>query len=279
MAACGGGGYRSPGPASRGAVADRAVRSAEELELMRVAGRLVAECFTLAAGLIRPGVNTAEIDRAVADFVQSRKARCAFKGYRGYPAHVCTSVNDEVVHGIPGRRVLREGDILSLDVGVAYEGYCGDGARTFPVGEITPEAQRLLTATEDALYRGLAEAREGQPLSNISHAIQRRVEQDGFSVVRELVGHGIGRHMHEDPQVPNYGPPGHGPRLRAGMTIAVEPMVNAGRPEVNTLADGWTVVTRDGSLSAHYEHTVVITENGVEILTTTGHEPPRPRSA
>lgn len=236
---------------------------------MRVAGRLVAEAQALAREILAPGITTGDIDRQVAEYISERRARAAFKGYRGYPASVCASVNEVVVHGIPGPRVLVEGDILGLDVGVEYQGIFADGAVTLPVGEISPEAAALLRTTEESLYLGIAQARAGSRLTDISHAIQQRVESDGYSVVRDLVGHGIGRRMHQEPQVPNFGPPGKGPVLRAWQALAIEPMVNRGSHEVVTLEDGWTIVTRDGSLSAHFEHTVLITEQGGEILTTT----------
>ena len=191
----------------------------------------------------------------------------AFKGYGGFPASICTSVNEEVVHGIPGKRVLKEGDIISIDVGAFYEGYCGDAARTFPVGRISPLAEQLLQVTKEALEKGVAMAKVGNRLTDISHAIQTHVEAAGFSVVRQYVGHGIGQKMHEEPQVPNYGLPGRGPRLKAGMALAIEPMVNTGEFPVRTLSDNWTVVTQDGSLSAHFEDTVFITEDGNEVLT------------
>lgn len=234
---------------------------------MREAGRIVASTLAELEKAVAPGVTTGELDRMAEDFIRSRGALPAFKGYRGFPRSICTSVNEEVVHGIPGKRQLRAGDILSLDVGVYANGVYGDGAVTLPVGEIDVEARRLLRVAEESLYRGIEMARPGNYLTDISHAIQSHVERHRFGVVRELVGHGIGRQMHEDPQVPNFGPPGTGPVLREGMTLAVEPMVNMGTHEVYTAPDGWTVITGDGKPSAHFEHTIAITARGAEILT------------
>ncbi len=228
---------------------------------------MVAEALALAESLIRPGIRTELLDGEVARFLQGRGARAAFKNYMGFPAHICVSVDEEVVHGIPGRRVLQEGEIVGVDIGVEMGGYYGDGCRTFAVGQISPDKERLLRATREALYAGIAQARVGNRLSDISHAIQSTVEREGFSVVRALVGHGIGRDLHEPPQVPNFGAPHRGPRLRAGMVLAIEPMINMGSHEVITLADGWTVVTKDTLPSAHFEHTVVITEAEPLILT------------
>ncbi len=243
------------------------LKSDKEIHYMREAGRIVASTLAELEKAVAPGVTTGELDRMAEDFIRSRGALPAFKGYRGFPRSICTSVNEEVVHGIPGKRQLRAGDILSLDVGVYANGFYGDGAVTLPVGEIDVEARRLLRVAEESLYRGIEMARPGNYLTDISHAIQSHVERHGFGVVRELVGHGIGRQMHEDPQVPNFGPPGTGPVLREGMTLAVEPMVNMGAPEVYTASDGWTVITRDGKPSAHFEHTIAITTRGAEILT------------
>jgi methionyl aminopeptidase len=215
---------------------------------------------------VRPGVTTAELDRLAESFIRDHGARPAFKGYRGFPASICPSVNDEVVHAIPGARQLNEGDIIGIDVGVEKDGYFGDAAYTFPVGEVDGRAATLLKVTREALMKGIEQARAGQRVGDISHAIQSHAELNGFSVVRELLGHGIGRQMHEDPQVPNFGPPGRGPRLMAGQVLAIEPMVNVGAPEVRTQPDGWTVVTRDHSLSAHFEHTVAVGADGPEIL-------------
>ncbi|MDK2888728.1 MAG: methionyl aminopeptidase [Thermoanaerobacter sp.] len=243
------------------------IKSQRELRYMRDAGRVVAGVLGELSRAIKPGVTTAELDRLAEDFILARGARPAFKGLYGFPASICTSVNEQVVHGIPGLRKLESGDIISIDVGAEINGYYGDGAATFPVGEVSPEAKKLMAVTEEALYEGIRFARQGNRLSDISHAVQSYVEKHGFSVVREYVGHGIGRSMHEEPQVPNFGKPGRGPRLKAGMTLAIEPMVNAGTHEVRTLGDNWTVVTRDSSLSAHFEHTVAITDGEPEILT------------
>jgi methionyl aminopeptidase len=243
------------------------IKSQRELRYMRDAGRVVAGVLGELSRAIKPGVTTAELDRLAEDFILARGARPAFKGLYGFPASICTSVNEQVVHGIPGLRKLESGDIISIDVGAEINGYFGDGAATFPVGEVSPEAKKLLAVTEEALYEGIRFARQGNRLSDISHAVQSYVEKHGFSVVREYVGHGIGRSMHEEPQVPNFGKPGRGPRLKAGMTLAIEPMVNAGTHEVRTLGDNWTVVTGDSRLSAHFEHTVAITDDEPEILT------------
>ncbi|MGQ9496848.1 MAG: type I methionyl aminopeptidase [Desulfotomaculales bacterium] len=242
-------------------------KSTRELRYMRDAGRVVANVFQELEKAIRPGVTTGELNSLAEDFITRQGARPAFKGLYGFPAAICTSVNEQVVHGIPGLRKLETGDIISIDIGAEINGYFGDAAVTFPVGDISPEARRLLDVTRDALFAGIEMARIGNRLSDVSHAIQSHVEKHGFSVVRDYVGHGIGRKMHEDPQVPNFGRPGCGPRLEPGMTLAIEPMVNAGTYEVMTLDDGWTVVTCDGSLSAHFEHTVAITNGAAEILT------------
>jgi methionyl aminopeptidase len=243
-------------------------RSAEELERMREAGRLVGEVLTELAALVAPGVTTADLDVVAEQRIVRAGATPAFKGYHGYPATICASINDEVIHGIPsGRRVLNEGDVISIDVGAALGGYFGDSAITLPVGQVSEDAARLLRVTEESLYKAIERVRPGGRISDIGSAVQRHVETHGFSVVREFVGHGIGQQMHEEPQVPNYGEPGHGPRLAEGMVLAIEPMVNAGRPAVKVLADGWTAVTRDGSLSAHFEHTVAVTADGARILT------------
>jgi len=234
---------------------------------MREAGRIVAQTLEVLRTAIEPGITTAELDALAEKFIRSQGARPAFKGLYGFPASICASVNEQVVHGIPGLRSLEKGDIISIDIGTEIKGYYGDAAYTFAVGDIAAQAARLLAVTEEALYRGIAAARPGNRLSDISHAVQTLVESNGFSVVREYVGHGIGRSMHEEPQLPNFGPPGRGPRLRAGMTLAIEPMVNAGAADVVTMADAWTVVTRDRRLSAHFEHTVAITDSGPEILT------------
>ncbi|HEV2105405.1 MAG TPA: type I methionyl aminopeptidase [Candidatus Eisenbacteria bacterium] len=248
-------------------------RSEEQIEGIREAARLVARALREVGRAVRPGVTTAELDRLAEGFIRDHGARPAFQGYRGYPASICASVNDEVVHGIPGPRVLADGDIVGVDVGVERNGWYGDAARTFAVGPVSDTAGRLLEVTREALARGIAQARAGQRVGDIAHAVQSHVEQHGFSVVRSLVGHGIGREMHEEPAVPNFGPPGRGPRLMAGMVLAIEPMVNAGGPEVVTRADGWTVATKDGSLSAHFEHTVAVSADGPEILSALPDEP------
>ena len=243
-------------------------RSAAELEKMREAGRLVGEVLTELASKVAPGISTAELDELAEKRIAKAGAVPAFKGYHGYPATICASINDEVIHGIPsGRRVLAEGDIISLDVGASIDGYYGDSAITLPVGRVSEEAATLLRVTEEALFKAIEQVRPGRRLSDISHAVQYHVEAHGFSIVREFVGHGIGQRMHEEPQVPNYGEPGHGPRLAEGMVLAIEPMVNAGRASVKVLADGWTAVTKDKSLSAHFEHTVAVTAGEPWILT------------
>jgi methionyl aminopeptidase len=242
------------------------LRGKEEIDAIRAAARLVAQTLAMLGREVRPGVTTAALDQLAESFIRERGARPAFKGYRGFPASICPSINDEVVHGIPGSRALVEGDIVGVDVGVEKGGFYGDAAFTFPVGRVSEEATRLLQVTQEALMRGVAEAKAGNRVGDISHAIQSYVEAQGFSIVRSLVGHGIGRHMHEEPQVPNYGTPDRGPRLMAGQVLAIEPMVNIGAPEVLTQPDGWTVVTKDGSLSAHFEHTVAVGPDGPEIL-------------
>ena len=234
---------------------------------MARAGKIVAEVMKLLKGVIAAGTTTKEIEQFADEHIRAMGGRSAFKGYRGYPANICTSVNDEVVHGIPSSRKLSQGDILSIDIGVYYEGFYGDAACTFPVGPIDQATARLLKVTEEALFLGIERAIEGNRLYDISHAIQSHVEKHGFSVVRTFVGHGIGRQLHEEPQVPNFGVPGQGPRLRQGMTLAIEPMVNAGTFDVRVLDDGWTVVTRDGKPSAHFEHTVVVMPKSARILT------------
>ncbi|HYM81535.1 MAG TPA: type I methionyl aminopeptidase [Candidatus Limnocylindria bacterium] len=242
------------------------LRGREEIAVIREAAQVLAETLAYLGKQLRPGVTTAELDRLAETFIRERGGRPAFKGYRGFPASICPSVNEEVVHAIPGGRALHEGDIVGLDVGVEKGGYYADSAFTFAVGNISDVATRLLRVTREALDRGVAQARAGNRVGDISHAIQSHVEQHGFSVVRSLVGHGIGREMHEEPQVPNYGPPDRGPKLLAGQVLAIEPMVNVGGPDVITLDDGWTVVTKDGSLSAHFEHTVVVGPDGPEVL-------------
>src|SRR5262245_57253721 len=243
-------------------------RSAAELERMHAAGRLVGEVLTALSANVAPGITTGALDKVAEDLIRDAGAITAFKGYNGYPATICASINDEVIHGIPSKdRVLREGDIISLDVGASLAGYYGDSAVTVPVGRVTDEATRLLRVTEESLYKAIDAVKPGARVSDIGHAVQTHVEAFGFSVVREFVGHGIGQKMHEEPQVPNYGEPGRGPRLAEGMVLAIEPMVNAGKPAVKVLADGWTAVTRDSSLSAHFEHTVAVTADGPWILT------------
>ncbi|MFB3885043.1 MAG: type I methionyl aminopeptidase [Thermodesulfobacteriota bacterium] len=245
------------------------IRSVREIEQLRKANTIVAEAFERLRAFVKPGVTTKELDRVVEEIIRSHGAVPAFKGYRGFPASLCVSVNEEVVHGIPSERVkLKEGDIVSLDVGTNLHGYFGDGAITLPVGEVDRLARKLLDVTERALYIGIKNARAGNRLFDISHAIQTWVESNGFSVVRDFVGHGIGMNLHEDPQIPNFGPPHQGPRLETGMVFALEPMVNEGTYEVRVLSDGWTVVTADGKRSAHFEHTVAIMDDEAEILST-----------
>jgi methionyl aminopeptidase len=238
----------------------------EEIEKLRTANAIVAEILAELRDKVRPGVTTRELDRLSEALSRKNRVSPAFKGYRGYPYALCTSVNREVVHGMPSERPLLAGDILSLDFGVLYKGYYGDAAITVPVGSVSSEAERLMKVTEEGLYDAISQASVGNRLGDVSAAVQGRVEAAGFSVVRDFVGHGIGRNMHEDPQIPNYGMRGRGIQLRQGMVLAIEPMVNEGGYEVKILADGWTVVTEDGKLSAHFEHSVVITENGPEIM-------------
>ena len=238
-----------------------------ELELLRRANRIVAEVLEELCEAVQPGITTADMDALAREGIARRGGQPAFLGYRGYPAALCISLNEEVVHGIPSpRRIIGEGDLVSLDLGAVYEGYYGDAARSVVVGEPTELQERLLRVTREALYRGIEQARPRRRLSDISHAIQGYVEANGFSVVRQFVGHGIGQQLHEPPEIPNYGPPGQGPVLRPGMVLAIEPMVNCGGPEVKVLSDGWTAVTIDGSLSAHFEHSVAVTKGGAEIL-------------
>jgi methionyl aminopeptidase len=242
-------------------------KSPAEIELMAAAGAVVADALVLLEEHIRPGITTAELDRIAADFIRSRGGVPTFEGYRGYPASICTSPNDVIVHGIPGRYTLDEGDVLAVDVGVTLNGFVADSAWTFPVGEISADAEQLLDAGRNALAAGIEQCRVGNRLSDISHAVQRVTEEQGFNVVRALVGHGVGRSMHEDPQIPNFGEPGRGPALAPGMVFAIEPMITAGSPEIGVHDDGWTISTVDGSLSAHFEHTVAITEGEPRILT------------
>lgn len=243
------------------------IKSLHEVEKMRAAGRIVAEVFEVLKPLIVPGITTRELDKIAAEHIKKSGAICSFYNYSGYPGHVCISVNDEVIHGIPGKRKLCDGDIVSVDVGACIDGYHGDAARTFAVGQISPEAKKLIEVTEESFWRGIDFAIPGNRIGDISANVQKVVEENGFSVVRDFVGHGIGSTLHEEPEVPNYGTEGRGLRLVPGMTIAVEPMVNIGTYQVNTLSDDWTVVTADGKLSAHYENTILITNNGAEILT------------
>ena len=242
------------------------IKSPRELEQLKRSNAIVAEVFERLKGMIAPGITTKELDQVAEEYILQKGARPAFKGYRGFPATLCISINEEVVHGIPSQRRLKEGDIVSLDVGANFVGYFGDAAITLAVGEVDPKAQRLLEVTEKALYIGIEKAKVGNRLFDISYAIQSWVESHGFSVVRDFVGHGIGRDLHEEPQIPNFGVPHQGPRLEKGMVFALEPMVNEGTSAVRVLSDGWTVVTIDGKRSAHFEHTIAITENGAEIL-------------
>lgn len=242
-------------------------KSPAEIERMRVPNGLVADVLAELSGMVAPGMTTAELDAAAERLVRAGGAEPAFKGYRGYPCTLCASVNEQVVHGIPSPRVLVEGDIISLDMGVKLNGFFGDSAVTVPVGRVSDEAAMLLRVTREALEKGIGQVRLGSRISDIGHAIQQHVEAHGFSVVREFVGHGIGAALHEDPQIANFGEPGRGPRLAEGMVLAIEPMVNAGRPAVKVLSDGWTAVTKDGRLSAHFEHTVAVTKSGPLVLT------------
>ncbi|ATD53959.1 type I methionyl aminopeptidase [Clostridium chauvoei] len=243
------------------------VKNHKEIDLMRAAGRIVAETLLLIEEKVRPGITTAELDKIAEEFITKHGARPSFKGLYGFPASLCISVNEQVVHGIPGGYVLKDGDIISVDCGAELNGFHGDAARTFAVGNISEEAKKLIKVTEESFFKGIEYAKVNNRLTDISHEIQNYVEANGFHVVRDFVGHGIGRVVHEDPEVPNFGRPGRGPKLVAGMTLAIEPMVNVGTYRVKTLNDDWTVVTSDKSLSAHYENTVVILPDGPEILT------------
>ena len=243
-------------------------KRAEELDKMRRAGRVVAETLQILRAAVRPGVTTAELDEIAEREIRARGGTPSFKGYRGFPATICTSVNSEIVHGIPGKRTLKDGDLLKLDAGAIVEGYHGDSAISVPVGEVPQETLKLIETTERSLQSGIAEARAGNRIGDIGAAVQTTAEGAGFSVVREYVGHGIGRALHEDPPVPNYGSHGKGLPLEPGLVIAIEPMVNIGTYETRLLPDGWTVVTADGALSAHFEHTIAITEDGPEVLTS-----------
>ncbi|MFH1077201.1 MAG: type I methionyl aminopeptidase [Pseudomonadota bacterium] len=243
------------------------IKSPSEIEILRVSNKIVAKILSILGQEVKPGINTLKLDRLAEDLTREHKARPAFKGYRGYKHTICASVNNQVVHGIPNEKNLNDGDVLSIDFGVLYEGYYGDAAITFPVGRVNEKNMRLLKVTEKSLYAGIEQAQCNNRLSDISHAIQSHVESHGYSVVRKYVGHGIGKALHEEPQIPNYGKPGFGVRLKEGMVLAIEPMVNMGGHDVITLEDTWTAVTKDGSLSAHFEHTIVVTESGPEILT------------
>jgi methionyl aminopeptidase len=242
-------------------------KTPREIEIMRQAGKIVALTHAELQKYISPGISTKELDAIAEKFIRKHNAIPSFKGYNGFRGSICASVNNELVHGIPGDRVLKDGDIISIDIGAKYNGYHGDSAWTYPVGTIDDETQKLLDVTEESLFLGLKEAKPGERLSNISHSIQTFVEANGFSIVREYVGHGVGQDLHEDPQIPHYGPPNKGPRLKPGMVLAIEPMVNAGSRYVRTLSDNWTVVTVDDKMCAHFEHTIAITEDGYEILT------------
>lgn len=243
------------------------LKTRREIEIMRKAGRLVAQSHELVRKYIKPGVTTKEIDQMVEDFLRSQNAIPTFKGYGGFPYSICASVNEEVVHGFPNSRKLIEGDIVSIDIGATFEGYVGDSAKTFLVGEVDDEKRRLVEATRQSFYEGIKYAKTSYRLSDISHAVQQYAESQGFSVVRDYVGHGVGKDMHESPQIPNFGRPGKGPRLQVGMVLAIEPMINAGTYNVKVLDNNWTVVTVDGKPSAHYEHTVAITDGEPELLT------------
>jgi len=245
------------------------LKSAREIALMRAGGHILADVIDRLREAVKPGLSTLEIDEDVEAFIRSRGALPAFKGYRGFPGTVCISINEEVVHGIPSaHRRIKEGDIVGLDLGCIVEGYYADCAFTLAVGDVPPKVQQLLDVTRESLDVAIAECRAGRRLSDVSHAVQAHVERNGFSVVRAFVGHGIGRALHEDPQIPNFGDPGRGPQLRAGMVLAIEPMVTMGSWEVKVLDDGWTAVTRDGSLAAHFEHTIAVTDDGPEVLTS-----------
>lgn len=247
------------------------LKTAEQIRLMKEAGRITGEAILKARDVIRPGVSTWEVDRVIHDYIVKCGAKPSFLGYAGFPGSACVSVNSEVIHGIPSRkRILEEGDLVKVDVGALYRGYHGDSAKTFAVGRVSPEAERLIERTRECFYRGVAKAVAGNRIGDVGHAVQTCAEEAGFSVVREYVGHGVGSHLHEEPNVPNYGTEGRGCRLYAGMTIAIEPMVNAGGAGVRVLPDGWTVVTSDGGLSAHYEHTVAVTDDGPVLLTDVG---------
>jgi methionyl aminopeptidase len=242
------------------------LKSPLEIAKMQVANQIVAEALAEITTFVKPDIETLELDAVAEEICRRRKVKPAFKNYRGYPRSICISINDEIVHGIPSHRRLNAGDLVSIDFGVRYDGYFGDAAVTIAVGNVSETAHKLMKATEEALYAGIAKVVAGNRLSDVSHAVQETVEAYGFSVIRDFVGHGIGRSLHEEPQIPNYGLPGQGPMLQPGMTLAIEPMVSAGRWEIAVMPDGWTAITKDGSLAAHYEHTVALTEKGVLIL-------------
>ncbi|MBU3196826.1 type I methionyl aminopeptidase [Clostridium algidicarnis] len=245
------------------------IKTHEEIEYMRQAGKVVGDTLLKLEEIVKPGITTAKIDEFAEEFITKQGAKPSFKGYGGFPASICTSINEEVVHGIPTNRVLNEGDIISIDCGAILNGYQGDAARTIPVGKVSSEIMKLIEVTKESFFKGVEKAVVGNRLTDISYAVQQHIENNKFSVVRDYVGHGIGRDMHEDPQIPNYGKPGKGPKLVSGMVLAIEPMVNIGGFKVITKPNGWTVVTVDGSLSAHYENTVAILNEGPEILTLT----------
>lgn len=242
------------------------LKTAEEIEKLRIANQIVARTLAKLKGIIKEGVTTFELDKVAEEMIRAEGAKPSFKGYRGFPNALCVSINEEVVHGIPGKRLIKNGDLVKLDLGAEYEGYYGDSAVTVPVGKVSNEAKRLIKTTHEALYMGIEQAVEGKRLSDISNAVQVHAERNGFSVVTEFVGHGIGRSPHEDPQVPNYGPAGTGPLLKIGMVLAIEPMINAGTYQVEVLEDNWTVVTEDRKISAHFEHSIAVTKNGPDIL-------------
>ncbi|HOU16607.1 MAG TPA: type I methionyl aminopeptidase [Candidatus Marinimicrobia bacterium] len=246
------------------------IRTAEEIEKIRESCRIVSETLDLLSREIKPGITTLYLDHLAAEFIKSQGGHSAFKGYNGFPCNICTSIDEQVVHGIPSNRVLKEGEIISIDVGVKKNGYYGDAAMTFAVGTVSDDRLQLMRVTEDSLYQGIAQARPGNHLSDIGHAIQTHVESYGYGVVRELVGHGVGRELHEPPEIPNYGEPGRGPVLKPGMCLAIEPMITMGSYEVRLLKDGWTVITEDHSPSAHYEHTIAIGPDGPQILSQRG---------
>ena len=246
------------------------IRTAEEIEKIRESCRIVSETLDLLSREIKPGITTLYLDHLAAEFIKSQGGHSAFKGYNGFPCNICTSIDEQVVHGIPSNRVLKEGEIISIDVGVKKNGYYGDAAMTFAVGTVSDDRLQLMRVTEDSLYQGIAQARPGNHLSDIGHAIQTHVESYGYGVVRELVGHGVGRELHEPPEIPNYGEPGRGPVLKPGMCLAIEPMITMGSYEVRLLKDGWTVITEDHLPSAHYEHTIAIGPDGPQILSQRG---------